>query len=264
MNTSLLVRWFGFPPTLIHGDTLVLDRWLWLRQRLPYTRNGERLIDFGCGSGAFTIGAAKRGYQALGISWDERNQQVAAERARLCRQPETHFEVFDLRRLGERKDWIGQFEVALCLETIEHLLDDQALMRSMSACLKPGGRLLLTTPNLLFRHISRSDSGPYPVVEDGGHVRRGYSPAMLQELCDHAGLQVEHMSMCSGVLSQKITGLFRVLAKIHHLGGWAAVLPLRLIPPLLDGMVTRWCHFPFHTICLEAYKPRFARTKGEG
>jgi 2-polyprenyl-3-methyl-5-hydroxy-6-metoxy-1,4-benzoquinol methylase len=84
MDKSLLVRIFGFPATLIHGDTLVLDRWLWLRQRLPVTANGDSLIDIGCGTGAFSIGAAKRGYQALGLSWDERNQMEAKKRAQIC------------------------------------------------------------------------------------------------------------------------------------------------------------------------------------
>ena len=48
---SALVNLLGFPATLIHGDTLVLDRWLWLKQRLPKTLTKAKLIDVGCGSG---------------------------------------------------------------------------------------------------------------------------------------------------------------------------------------------------------------------
>ena len=80
MSSSFLVKVFGFRGTLMHGDTLVLNRWRWLKKRLPVTANGETLLDVGCGTGAFTIGTARRGYHATGISWDERNQRVAAER----------------------------------------------------------------------------------------------------------------------------------------------------------------------------------------
>src|SRR5512132_1799496 len=104
MDKSMLVRYLGFPATLVHGDSLVLDRSLWLRQRLPRTRERQRLIDIGCGSGAFSIGAALRGYDVLWLSWDERTQQVARERALLCGAESATFDVFDVRRLGERLD----------------------------------------------------------------------------------------------------------------------------------------------------------------
>jgi hypothetical protein len=59
MDRSTLVRLLGFLATLIHGSPLTLDRWMLLKQWLP--KNGENLIDVGCRSGAFTIGAARRG-----------------------------------------------------------------------------------------------------------------------------------------------------------------------------------------------------------
>jgi len=257
MDKSILVRILGFSATLIHGDTLVLDRWLWLRRHLPETKNGERLIDIGCGTGAFSIGAALKGYDVLGLSWDKRNQQVAEERARMCKVLDAKFEVCDVRNLDERNDLIGQFDIAICLETIGHIKDDRKLIRNIAACLKKGGRLLLTTPYLLYHPITFHDKGPYSKVEDGSQVRRGYTKAMLEELCSYANLVPENVSYCSGFLSQKITFIQRVLStKIHPLFGWAAILPLRMIPLLFDGFVTsvlRWNRF---SICLEAYKPR--------
>src|SRR5689334_24813866 len=175
MDKSLLVRVFGFPATLVHGDTLVLDRWRWLKNRLPLTANGERLLDVGCGTGAFTIGAARRGYRALGLSWDERNQATAQYRAELCRTPGASFDVLDVRRLDTRSDLRDAFDVALCLECVEHILDDRKLIRDIAACLKPGGRLLLTTPNYDYRAITREDNGPFALAETGWHVRRGYT-----------------------------------------------------------------------------------------
>jgi 2-polyprenyl-3-methyl-5-hydroxy-6-metoxy-1,4-benzoquinol methylase len=250
--SSALVRLFGFPATLVHGDTLVLDRWRWLRRRLPRARAGERLLDVGCGSGAFTIGAARRGYAALGLSWDQRNQRVAAERAALAHAPQASFEVCDVRRLDSRPDLAGRFDVALCLEVIEHVLDDGKLMADIAACLKPGGRLLLTTPSADCRPITREDRGPFSTVEDGGHVRKGYSEETLRALAQAAGLVVEEISTCSGFASQKITWLMRSIGRISGALAWLVVLPLRPLPLLLDPLIARLSGWPAFSIALVA------------
>lgn len=258
MDESLLVRIFGFPATLVHGDTLVLDRWMWLRRRLPKTRNGEKFLDVGCGSGAFSIGAALRGYEALGLSWDERNQRIAGERAQICNAQSAKFEVLDVRKLDVRSDLIGRFDVTICFENIEHIIDDKKLLRDIAACLKPGGRLLLTAPYLMYRSITSGDDGPFSKVEDGGHVRRGYTVAMLEELCKHANLVPEQFSFCSGLLSQNITRLLRVLSKVHPLLGWACTMPFRVMPPIFDQVISTLTRWPSFSICMEAYKPRYS------
>ncbi len=257
MDKSFLVSILGFPATLIHGDPLVLDRWLWLKGRIPATNNGEKLIDIGCGTGAFSIGAALRGYESLGLSWDKRNQAVANERAKLCKAKSAKFEVFDVRKLDDREDLVAKYDVAICFENIEHIIDDKKLIKDIAAALKPGGRLLLTAPNLLYKPMTREDKGPFSIIEDGGHVRRGYSKSMLIELSNSTGLVVEEVSYCSGFLSQKLCFIQRTLIKIHPLFGWFMILPLRVLPPLLDKLIYRVIPWPYYSICLEAYKPRF-------
>ena len=257
MNRSLLVKIFGFPATLIHGNLAVLDRWLWLKSRLPKTRNGETLLDVGCGTGAFSIGAARRGYECLGLSWDERNQTIAGERAKLSKADQAKFEILDVRRLDDRKDLIGRFDTAICFENIEHIIDDRKLLRDIAACLKPGGRLLLTTPYLLYRPVTAGDMGPFQKTEEGWHVRRGYNRAMLSELCQHAGLTVEEFAGCTGFLSQKLCWLMATLEDVHPLIGWGVILPFRILPPVFDSIINRMTRYPYYSICMEAYKPRY-------
>lgn len=258
MNKSILVRVFGFPATLIHGDTLVVDRWRWLKERIPETSSKPQLVDIGCGSGAFSIGASLRGYSALGLSWDDRNQRVATERAGLCGALTARFDVLDVRKLDSRRDLVGKFDVAICCENIEHIIDDHKLVRDIAACLRPGGRMLLTTPYLNYRPMSREDEGPFLPIEDGRHVRRGYTGEMLQELCAQSGLIAEQVSYCSGMISQKLTSLLRVMSKLSPFAAWAFVLPMRPLPLLLDGWLTRALGWPFYSICLEARKPDVA------
>lgn len=260
MDSSFLVRLFGFPATLFHGDTLVVDRWSWTKERLPLAGDNESLLDVGCGTGAFTIGAARRGYTAVGISWDERNQSVAAERATLCRQNNATFVVGDVRALDKQIDVDSDYDVALCLECIEHIIDDRKLMRDIAARLKPGGRLLLTAPNYLFHPITEADKGPFQKTEMGWHVRRGYTRASLIELCNESGFVVEEISYCGGFVSQKMTYLWRLARGLP--GGeaihWLVTVPLRVVPLVLpDKYITKILRWPFFSIGLHAYKPRF-------
>lgn len=257
MRSSILVRIFGWKAALHHGDPLVWDRWRWISRRIRLTRNHERLLDVGCGSGALTIGTAKLGYRSLGLSWDEANQSLGEERAKISRAEMATFQICDVRKLDERQDLIGQFDIVLCCENLEHILDDFRLMNSMAACLKPGGRLLLTTPYLRRNPIDFMDYGPFPDFEDGRHVRRGYNRAALTELCDYAGLVVEEISFVSGPTSRLGAVAMQAFGKgLHRAIGWLAILPLRLLPPLLDPLLMKYFDAIPFCIALEAYKRR--------
>lgn len=256
MDPSILVRLFGWKASLFHGDPLVLDRWRWIKKHLRRTEHDERLLDIGCGTGAFTIGCAKRGYRSLGLSWNERNQTVAQKRARVAGARLASFEICDVRDLDKRQDLINSFDVILCCENIEHIIDDFKLMDAMARCLKPGGRLLLTSPYLRRIPWSSMDYGPFPDFEDGRHVRRGYNRVMLAEMCAQAGLVVEEYSFVSGPISQFLAFMQVRLSKIHPAIGWLAILPFRPLPPLLDGLLSRVTGIAPFCIGIDAMKPR--------
>ncbi|MGZ5561986.1 MAG: hypothetical protein ACXWER_05730 [Halobacteriota archaeon] len=50
---SFLVNTFGWPAPLFHSDTAVLDRWLWMRKRLPRGDGTQQAIELGCGTDLF-------------------------------------------------------------------------------------------------------------------------------------------------------------------------------------------------------------------
>ena len=217
-----------------------------MSQRLPKTTNAV-----GCGSGAFTVGAALRGYGCIGLDYVESNIRKATERARLCKALQNHFEVFDICLLDQRADLRSAFDIVICCEVIEHIFNDTKLMQDLAACLKPGGRLLLTTPNFHYRPITRGDNGPWP--QGGGHVQKVYNEEDLVEMCHRAGLVCDGIIFCTRFLSQKITWIYRVVGRIPLLG-WAVILPLRIIPPIFDALVTKWLSYPYYSICIKAHK----------
>jgi 2-polyprenyl-3-methyl-5-hydroxy-6-metoxy-1,4-benzoquinol methylase len=256
---KMLIKLFGYRLLLVLGDTLVLDRYLWLLKYLPRTRQNEVLIDVGCGSGAFTLASGSRGYEAIGISWDKRNQEEAQTSAKYSGlQKKTKFEVVDIRMLDSHTEFNNSFDVCINFENMEHILDDRKLMGDIYDILKPGGILLFTTPYYFLSPISQSDEGPFSQEEDGGHVRRGYTRTMLKELCSDAGFHIEKISGCSGYFSQKITKLYRKFYIIHPLLAWVMILPFRVVPPLLDPLFRKLFGATDFSICMIASKPRLA------
>jgi 2-polyprenyl-3-methyl-5-hydroxy-6-metoxy-1,4-benzoquinol methylase len=236
--SNVLVKLIGWKATVLHGDPCVFDRWRWLKRHL--LPGPLRTLDAGCGSGAFTMYASKIGNESVGISFDERNHHVAQVRARILRIPNVQFIQADLRDLDTLSDRLGKFDQILCLETIEHIRNDKKLIADMSALLKPGGRLLLTTPS--------KDSKPLvgdklSKDEDGGHVRWGYTHSEMRELSNECGLDILAEEFISGFISQQLTNLMRILSKVNAKIAWVATFPFRLFQ-VLDSPLTRLMGYP--------------------
>ena len=103
----------------------------------PVGRQG-RLLDVGCGNGAFLKLAQKAGWSVHGIDFDP----IAVAEAR-----EGGLDIFlgDIDQLAAQEqtyDWIT------CSHVLEHVHHPQKLLKSMQRLLRPGGTLWLQTPNI--------------------------------------------------------------------------------------------------------------------
>jgi SAM-dependent methyltransferase len=229
----------------------VLDRWLWLRRKL---RKGRvRTFDAGCGNGGFSIYAARAGNEVVAASFSVGEQQDARRRADSLGVTGVEFRTLDLRELERHRDSLGGFDQIICFETIEHVNDDSALVRSLADMLVPGGRMLITAPFDGHHPLFCEERHP-SAVEDGSHVRYGYSQARLREIAQGAGLGVESEAFVSGLLSQKLTNLMRRLtARLGLTVAWLLILPLRPLV-LLDAPLTRLTGYPHLCVALCAVR----------
>lgn len=246
--SDALVRVVGWPATILHGDAAVFDRWRWVRDNLA--AGPVRTLDAGCGSGAFSLYAARRGNRVLGLSFDRENHDKAVRRAAMLGLTNVEFRVGDLRRLDEFGGELGTFDQIICLETIEHILDDQKLVTDLAARLNPGGRLLLTTP---YKHYKPLLGDRLSEVEDGGHVRYGYTRDELEALFTRAGLAVEREEYLSGWVTQRLINLFRRLGRVSPALGWALTLPLRA-GQAVDRPLTNALSYPYLSVALVGVK----------
>lgn len=145
------------------------------------------ILDVGCGGGFFLV-YLDRSLPATishytGIDW-----RAASLRARFAGNRIYH----RFKNVNLDEEWNeGTFDVVVCLEVIEHLMNDDGLMMKLARSLKPGGRLFLTTPSSPFVEAMGeqipgfSDTSP---TQDGGHVRSGYVRAQLEVLARKHGL----------------------------------------------------------------------------
>jgi 2-polyprenyl-3-methyl-5-hydroxy-6-metoxy-1,4-benzoquinol methylase len=114
---------------------------LYFSDILPNDRSA-RILDLGCGGGRFLVFLQSRGYTNLvGVDRDE-HQLKALRRVITC---ETH-NVDVLQYLATAS---SPYDFISCHHVIEHFSREQSneLLQLAYAALRPGGRLLLSTPN---------------------------------------------------------------------------------------------------------------------
>jgi SAM-dependent methyltransferase len=129
-----------FDPIFMHGHLIEaehLSRYAWAAQ----FASGRRVLDAACGMGyGSAMLAAGGATEVIGVDLDE---SVIA-RVRAAAKPGTSFQVADLRELPFGDD---EFDLIVSFETIEHVPDPAVVFDELSRVLKPGGLLLVSTPN---------------------------------------------------------------------------------------------------------------------
>lgn len=100
-----------------------------------FVSGARRCLDFGAGTGALVLALRARGVEADGVEWAEQARAFArAERGLALEQ--------DLSSSPP-----DRYDLVTMIEVIEHLLDPASALAQVRRVLRPGGRLVVTTPN---------------------------------------------------------------------------------------------------------------------
>ena len=184
---------------------------------LAVIRPGGALLDAGCGSGTFLKLAAPLFARACGV--DIAVPAVNAVRA-------LGFDAVEGDVSGPLSLADGSFDACVCLDVIEHIFDPLTALKEIRRVLKPGGQLVLSTPNIrCFRHIARLVfSGEFPrTTEDvfvwgGGHLHY-FTRKDILGLLEAAGFTGAVFALNPGQFSRSLKRKFLRLAVGERLFG---------------------------------------------
>lgn len=115
------------------------------RQSEAFTSGKEgRLLDVGCGNGAFAEFATTAGYEVIGLDVDA----VSIEIARSRNLSRAKFYCMSLDEFYRSEPAVGQFDVITMFEVFEHLDRPAATLRLVKDLLRDGGLFIGSLPNI--------------------------------------------------------------------------------------------------------------------
>ena len=144
-----------------------------------------RVLDLGCGNGAFTKVLSQQGYQMDGCDGSSSGLEIARRN-----NPTLQFWQQDFGQ-SLPADRAGLYDAVVSTEVIEHLLLPRGLLQAAMQALRPGGVLVLSAPyhgylkNLALALTGQFDQHWHP-LRDFGHIKF-FSRATLTALVRECG-----------------------------------------------------------------------------
>lgn len=186
-----------------------------------YWKIGSRdVLDAGSGNGYFSWLAYRSGANVIALNFEDDQVDKAQEflvSFRKANPERLHFEQYNLYDLTEDN---RRFDEIICYEVLEHIKNDQQVLKAFYKVLRPGGVLHLCCPNRLH---PRHQAEVLDLEETGGHVRPGYTEDDYREILEPIGFEIQRVV---GIGSKQLYIADEVLRTIRNRFGDIVALPL--------------------------------------
>lgn len=164
---------------------------------------GSRILDVAAAQGNFSLTLAEMGYQ---VTWNDLREELAGyvqlkyERGKIDYVPGN---ILDLT-------FEQSFDAVLLTEIIEHVAHPDELLRKAGKLVRPGGHIVMTTPNGRYvrNKLPKFSECPHPEVYEAaqfkpdadGHIFLLH-PDEIAALAENAGLIVSDVTLFTNPLS---------------------------------------------------------------
>lgn len=152
------------------------------------TGGESAVLELGCGEGGTGQAALAAGKAGRYVGIELNPAAAAVARGRLTEVIEGDVESLDMAALE------GRFDALIISEVLEHLTDPWRVLRDLAPCVRPGGQVFASSPNVSHWKVVRSlVRGRFDYEESGVMDRthlRWFTPATYRQMLEQAGLNV--------------------------------------------------------------------------
>lgn len=148
---------------------------------VPRWRPGGRVLDVGCGNGEYLLRLKSVGWECQGV-------ELSPNAAEVGRSLGLDIYCGDLANAGFDDD---AFDVVTAHHLIEHTADPQALLAQMARVTRPGGTVIVRTPDSA--SLGRRWLGVNWYANDVPRHLYLFSSDNLQKLAERCGLELEEL-----------------------------------------------------------------------
>lgn len=217
---KLYILLFGIPEIGFQIRSLYFEKIL---NSFCLKKNPKRILDAGCGIGMYSLLLGKMFAKAkvIGGDIDKYKLQSCKTIAKELNMENVEFEYLNITKTSNK----ATYDLAVCIDVLEHIHDYELVLRNFSKLLKSGGYLYIHVPQPNQQRIFNSLKNWHH--ED--HAREGITKSELENKLKKLGFKI--------IISKETFGFFGKLSwELNHIMLSKSFVLADIIFPFLYGL----------------------------